>query len=74
MSGLCGKGLTLDLSLSKAFADNKVHMVHLRGFVLGRVENILGIGLIKWCVKLFSTVFQLYHRGQCTYPCFPGFL
>ena len=21
----------------------------------------------------FSTVFQLYHSGQCTYPCFPGF-
>ena len=22
----------------------------------------------------FSTVFQLYHSGQCTYPCFPGVL
>ena len=22
----------------------------------------------------FSTVFQLYHRGQCTYPSFPGVL
>ena len=21
----------------------------------------------------FSTVFQLYRGGQCTYPCFPGF-
>ena len=23
---------------------------------------------------LFSTVFQLYHHGQCTYPCFPEVL
>ena len=22
----------------------------------------------------FSTVFQLHHSGQCTYPCFPGIL
>ena len=30
--------------------------------------------LIVWCLTLFSTVFQLYRGGQCTYPCFPGAL
>ena len=28
--------------------------------------------LIVWYLTPFSTVFQLYHDGQCTYPCFPG--
>ena len=28
--------------------------------------------LIVWCLTLFSTVFQLYRSGQCTYPCFHG--
>ena len=27
--------------------------------------------LIVWCLTLFSTLFQLYHGSQCTYPCFP---
>ena len=27
---------------------------------------------IVWFLMPFSTVFQLYHGGQCTYPCFPG--
>ena len=26
--------------------------------------------LIVWCLTPFSTVFQLYHGGQYTYPCF----
>ena len=26
----------------------------------------------KRCLRPFSTVFQLYRGGQCTYPCFPG--
>ena len=30
--------------------------------------------LIVWCLTAFSTVFQLYHSSQCTYPCFPGVL
>ena len=30
--------------------------------------------LIVWCWMPVSTVFQLYHSGQCTYPCFPGVL
>ena len=30
--------------------------------------------LIVKFLLLFSTVFQLYRSGQCTYPCFPGVL
>ena len=30
--------------------------------------------LIVRCLTPFSTVFQLYHGGQCTYPCLPGVL
>ena len=30
--------------------------------------------LMVWCLMLFSTLFQLYRSGQCTYPCFPGVL
>ena len=32
-----------------------------------------GKWLIEWCLMLSSTVFQLYHGDQCTYPCFPEF-
>ena len=27
--------------------------------------------VVAWCL-IFSTLFQLYQGGQCTYPCFPG--
>ena len=30
--------------------------------------------LVVWCLTPFSTVSQLYHGNQCTYPCFPGVL
>ena len=30
--------------------------------------------LIEWCLIPFSTVYQLYRYGQCTYPCFPRVL
>ena len=30
--------------------------------------------MIEWCLTAFSTVFQLYHGGQCTYTCFPRVL
>ena len=30
--------------------------------------------VIVWHLTLFSTEFQLYRSGQCTYPCFPGVL
>ena len=30
--------------------------------------------LIVWRLTPFSTVFQLYRSGQCTYPCFPRVL
>ena len=30
--------------------------------------------MIVWCLTPFSTVFQLHHGGQCTYPFFPGSL
>ena len=30
--------------------------------------------LIVWFLTPFSTVFHLYHGGQCTYPWFPGVL
>ena len=28
--------------------------------------------LILWCLTAFTTVFQLYRGGQCTYPSIPG--
>ena len=45
-------------------------------FIHGTPHNIL-ISLdrmIVWHVTPFSTVFQLYHCSQCTYPYFPGIL
>ena len=30
--------------------------------------------LIVWCLTPLSTLFLLYHGGQCTYPCFPKVL
>ena len=30
--------------------------------------------MIVWCLTPFSTEFQLYRGGQCTYPCSPGVL
>ena len=32
---------------------------------------------MRYCcngLTAFTTVFKLYHSGQCTYPCFPGVL
>ena len=37
-------------------------------FKTGRFTLIVG------CIMSFSTIFQLYRGGQCTYPCFPGVL
>ena len=37
-------------------------------------QTLLGKCLIVQCVTPFSTAFQLYRRGQCTYPCFCGVL
>ena len=41
-------------------------------FTLEKAKILLSGKLIDCMV--FNTVFQLYHSGQCTYPCFPGVL
>ena len=41
---------------------------------LENIENIVEDRLTVWCLTPFSTVFQLYLSGRCTYPCFPGVL
>ena len=38
------------------------------------LQTLLVDWLIIRCLMLSSTVFQLYHSGQCTYPCFSGVL
>ena len=52
--------------------------LHLNSFNSIAHNNILNLlksdWLIVWCLTPFSTVFQLYHGGQCTYPCFVGVL
>ena len=30
--------------------------------------------LTEWCLTPFSMLFQLYHTGQCTFPCSPAIL
>ena len=40
-------------------------------FILIRMK---AVRLIERCLTPFATVFQLYHGGQWTYPCFHGVL
>ena len=41
---------------------------------MSRSSQVGSTWLIVWCSTMFSTVFQLYHGGQYTYPCLPGVL
>ena len=58
-----------DMTLVAFNPNTTDQMMH---FIKQKIIKLLW--LIVWCLTPFSTVFQLYHGGQCTYPCFSGVL
>ena len=58
---------TLFLSFQRQKSSFKLHLEL-------SFANAVSLVKIDWCLKPFSTVFQLYDGSQRTYPCFPGVL
>ena len=68
----CGKRRKCWLPVFSPFSTASVFQKLLLGFWKSGLHGLL-IEFV-WCSMPFSTVFQLCHGGQCTYPCFPGVL